>query len=63
MLIRPRGPVPVAALEWRIREDVPTNLLAVRAAAERLEPAAAVEPTADIIARAASSPIFISIFS
>merc|ERR1712159_341972 len=32
VLIRPKGPVPVAALEWRIREDVPTNLLAVRAA-------------------------------
>ena len=31
--VRPRGPVPVAALEWRIREDVPTNLRAVKAAA------------------------------
>lgn len=30
--VRPRGPVPVAALEWRIREDVPTNLRAVKAA-------------------------------
>ena len=34
--ITPKGPVPVPALEWRIREDVPTNLLAVKAAAERL---------------------------
>ena len=34
--IRPRGVVPVAALEWRIREDVPTNMLAVRSAAERV---------------------------
>jgi Polyketide cyclase / dehydrase and lipid transport len=34
--VRPKGPVPVAALEWRIREDVPTNLRAVkRAAMER----------------------------
>ncbi|KAL7467093.1 hypothetical protein ACHAXS_007361 [Conticribra weissflogii] len=34
--VRPKGPVPVAALEWRIREDVPTNLRAVkRAAVER----------------------------
>jgi len=24
--VRPKGPVPVAALEWRIREDVPSNL-------------------------------------
>jgi len=31
--VRPKGPVPVAALEWRIREDVPTNLVAVKKAA------------------------------
>lgn len=31
--VRPNGPVPVAALEWRIREDVPTNLRAVKKAA------------------------------
>jgi hypothetical protein len=31
--VRPRGPVPVLALEWRIREDVPTNLRAVKHAA------------------------------
>merc|ERR1711862_991723 len=30
---RPKGPVPVVALEWRIREDVPTNLRAVKKAA------------------------------
>ena len=30
--VRPRGPVPVQALEWRIREDVPTNLRAVKMA-------------------------------
>jgi hypothetical protein len=30
--VRPRGPVPVIALEWRIREDVPTNLRAVKRA-------------------------------
>jgi hypothetical protein len=30
--VRPKGPVPVGALEWRIREDVPTNLRAVKAA-------------------------------
>ena len=34
--VRPKGPVPVAALEWRIREDVPTNLRAVKAAAIKL---------------------------
>merc|ERR1711865_1095563 len=33
VLVRPKGPVPVAALEWRIREDVPTNLRAVKKAA------------------------------
>jgi len=31
--VRPKGPVPVAALEWRIKEDVPTNMEAVKAAA------------------------------
>lgn len=32
--IRPKGLVPVAALEWRIREDLPVNMLAMKAAAE-----------------------------
>jgi hypothetical protein len=36
VFIRPNGPVPVMALEWRIKEDVPVNLLAVKAAAELL---------------------------
>jgi hypothetical protein len=31
--VRPKGPVPVAALEWRIKEDVPVNLRAVKRAA------------------------------
>ena len=35
--VRPKGPVPVAALEWRIREDVPTNLRAVKSAALLLQ--------------------------
>ena len=34
--ITPKGLVPVPALEWRIREDVPVNLLAVKAASEKL---------------------------
>lgn len=34
--ITPKGLVPVPALQWRIREDVPINLLAVRSAAEKL---------------------------
>ena len=34
--VRPKGPVPVAALEWRIREDVPTNLRAVKAATMKI---------------------------
>lgn len=32
--VRPKGPVPVIALEWRIREDVPTNLRSVKIASE-----------------------------
>ncbi|CAB9523477.1 Polyketide cyclase / dehydrase and lipid transport [Seminavis robusta] len=36
--VRPKGPVPVAALEWRIREDVPTNLRAVKKASMGLGP-------------------------
>lgn len=43
VLVKPKGPVPVAALEWRIREDVPTNLRAVKAA------------TIDMVASASSS--------
>ena len=34
--ITPRGFVPVPALEWRIREDIPVNLRAVRKASEML---------------------------
>merc|ERR1719491_1582018 len=36
VLVKPKGPVPVAALEWRIREDVPTNLRAVKLASLEL---------------------------
>ena len=32
--VKPKGPVPVAALEWRIKEDVPINILSVAKAAE-----------------------------
>lgn len=35
VLVRPRGPVPVLALEWRVREDIPINLFAVKVAAEK----------------------------
>jgi hypothetical protein len=35
--VKPRGPVPVAALEWRIREDVPTNLRAVKKASMEIQ--------------------------
>jgi hypothetical protein len=34
VFVRPRGPVPVLALEWRIREDIPINLKAVKEASE-----------------------------
>jgi Polyketide cyclase / dehydrase and lipid transport len=45
--VRPKGPVPVAALEWRIREDVPTNLRAVKKAALQL---AALSPRTSTMA-------------
>ena len=32
--MRPKGAVSVAALEWRIKEDVPVNILAVAKAAQ-----------------------------
>ena len=34
--VRPKGPVPVIALEWRIREDIPINLEAVKMASEKV---------------------------
>lgn len=36
VLVKPKGPVPVIALEWRIKEDVPINLVAMKAAAEKV---------------------------
>jgi len=36
--IKPKGLVPVGALEWRIQEDVPTNMIAVKKAAEERGP-------------------------
>uniref|UniRef100_A0A7S0ZKY6 Coenzyme Q-binding protein COQ10 START domain-containing protein n=1 Tax=Timspurckia oligopyrenoides TaxID=708627 RepID=A0A7S0ZKY6_9RHOD len=35
--ISPRGLVPVSAVEWRIMEDVPTNLAAVKNACEKVQ--------------------------
>lgn len=37
VMIRPKGPVPVMALEWRIKEDVPVNLIAMKAAVESIK--------------------------
>lgn len=34
--VHPKIPVPMIALEWRIREDIPANLFAIKVAAERL---------------------------
>ena len=34
--ITPKGVVPVPAIEWRIREDVPSNLQALKTAVEAL---------------------------
>ena len=36
VLVKPKGPVPVIALEWRIKEDVPVNLSAMKIAAEKV---------------------------
>lgn len=36
VFVRPKGPVPVLALEWRVKEDIPTNLIAVKNAVEKL---------------------------
>lgn len=36
VLVRPKGVVPVIALEWRIKEDVPTNLIAMKIASEKV---------------------------
>lgn len=33
--VKPKGPVPVAALEWRIKEDVPSNIMSVAEAAAK----------------------------
>jgi Polyketide cyclase / dehydrase and lipid transport len=36
VLVKPKGPVPVIALEWRIKEDVPINLIAMKMASEKV---------------------------
>lgn len=36
VLVKPKGPVPVIALEWRIKEDVPINLMAMKIASEKV---------------------------
>lgn len=36
VLVKPKGPVPVIALEWRIKEDVPINLIAMKVASEKV---------------------------
>ena len=58
MDVRPKDAVPVAALEWRIKEDVPVNILAVANAAHvvgagtreeaRLESSTAGQPEAPV---------------
>ena len=55
VLVKPKGPVPVAALEWRIREDVPTNLRAVKAAT--LGMVGSSSPTMELAAVGVSSGV------
>ena len=57
VLVRPKGPVPVFALEWRIREDVPTNLVAVKAAAEGLGRGGGITPMAAVSRRVAVAAV------
>lgn len=37
VFVAPRGPVPVIALEWRVREDIPTNLKGIELATFKLK--------------------------
>jgi hypothetical protein len=55
VLVKPKGPVPVFALEWRIKEDVPTNLLAMKVAAEKWTTSNAAAAAAAARARAAQA--------
>ena len=41
VVVKPKGPVPIAALEWQIKSEVPTNLRAVKKAARQVATAAA----------------------
>ena len=53
--VRPRGPVPVQALEWRIREDVPTNLRAVKAASVNLGMEGVLKMREQVVQRSSNS--------
>lgn len=55
--VQPRGMVPVSALEWHIRQEVPANMLALKAAAEqrRAEMHAAHEAAPKLAAPAVAS--------
>jgi len=44
VVVKPNGPVPIAALEWQIKSEVPNNLRAVKKAAKQVA-AAAAAPT------------------
>lgn len=63
VFVRPKGLVPVVALEWRIREDIPTNLMAVKTAAESLHsrrtvaslPAASAQPIRAVVGATGSA--------
>ena len=53
--VKPKGPVPVIALEWRIKEDVPTNLIAMKVASEKVtSQQRAVLATSTIIPRSST---------
>eukprot|EP00545_Synedropsis_sp_CCMP1620_P013818 CAMPEP_0119027328 /NCGR_PEP_ID=MMETSP1176-20130426/36899_1 /TAXON_ID=265551 /ORGANISM="Synedropsis recta cf, Strain CCMP1620" /LENGTH=337 /DNA_ID=CAMNT_0006983221 /DNA_START=92 /DNA_END=1102 /DNA_ORIENTATION=+ len=59
--VRPKGPVPVAALEWRIREDVPTNLRAVKRASMTVGQAGVLATRRPLAARPNTSSLQASI--
>jgi len=54
--VKPKGPVPVAALEWRIKEDVPVNILAVSKSARESGAGLRVEKKRSLLSRREDGP-------
>mmetsp|Transcript_30107 Transcript_30107/g.56872 ORF Transcript_30107/g.56872 Transcript_30107/m.56872 type:complete len:482 (-) Transcript_30107:93-1538(-) len=54
--VKPKGPVPVAALEWRIKEDVPVNILAVSKSARESGAGRKMEEKRPLLSRREDGP-------